>query len=139
MQFQGASGPVLTRANLNLSDSSFFSPKRSSSYLGERSPALVAAKTADEKIIRASVRMRLSLRITTSRFWILDFGLIGTNELTSLAFAPQSRFSNGCKECSGCRGRACPCPDCAQHNGASSPTAIRATTRVAPTLHAFAI
>src|SRR5436853_3121261 len=96
MQFQGASGPVLTRANLNLSDSSFFSPKRSSSYLGERSLAFDVANITHENTSRMSVRMRLSLRITTFRFWILDFGFwIDRNRrFASIACVPQSKIQN---------------------------------------------
>src|SRR5436305_1579319 len=61
MQFQGASGPVLTRANLNLLDSSFFSPKRSSSYLGEWSPAPdVARAVADAQAQARQLRHRLN-------------------------------------------------------------------------------
>src|SRR5690348_14058071 len=75
MQFQGATGPALMRANLNLSDSSFFSPNRSSSYAG-----LAWSLAGDDANIIAgntnvmSARMRPSLRISTSGFGIQDSG-----------------------------------------------------------------
>src|SRR5690242_14045396 len=73
MQFHGASGPVLTRANLNLSDSSFFSPKRSSSYLGERLSLLDVANTTDDST--SSNRVRMRLRITAPRVWSPESGV----------------------------------------------------------------